>query len=696
MSTSSARFGIAASTAGAPSRSARARNRSALSGAVERREQVRRRAARARSSSRRPPRRARSRPRAARRASVSRSRGRAHGRSALTTSTGPLSIRRSAPSTACPWPPGSSATTTSPTGSRGREHVLEHRLREVVRTSSGAGASRCFAVSPRKGTTTVGMPWRDYPAVQGSPPDNAEIADAARPVRRAARARGRRAVHGAGLPARGRPDPLDAGAGRGARPAGPRRASCAGSARGSNGGCASSSRPGEIAELRRARARGLAGARRARALPRRLGQADAGDRPRARRPHARRAAGGGRGRAPAGGAGHRAGDGAQAARRARAGGAGRSRRGRCCSTAAGRSSSRSRRRSAAIAAGDPRRWRDASERLAVVVPGDPSRCSTASRRLPQIVAVVERGERRALGVTVEGVPVELVVAEPARLGTELVRATGSPRVGRGARAAARRARRGRRLRRARAPVRAARAARGRCAASRRPRRGGRDPRRPPLPHDLVGREGDDPRDGPRRARRAATSTSRSATTRVSVGVVPGLDADDVRRQAEEIAAANERARAVPRPARDRVRHPAGRLARPPRRRAGRARLGAGERPRRPARLARGADQARARGARLAVRQLPQPSDRAADQPPAAERASTWRPSSRGSREQGRAVEVNGLAPTGSTCATSTSAWRARRVCRSSARPTRTRSAASRTCELSVATARRGGAGPPTC
>jgi DNA polymerase (family 10) len=46
--------------------------------------------------------------------------------------------------------------------------------------------------------------------------------------------------------------------------------------------------------------------------------------------------------------------------------------------------------------------------------------------LPQIVAVVEREPRRALGVTVEGVPVELVVPEPGRLGTELVRATGSP------------------------------------------------------------------------------------------------------------------------------------------------------------------------------------------------------------------------------------------------------------------------------
>jgi DNA polymerase (family 10) len=80
-----------------------------------------------------------------------------------------------------------------------------------------------------------------------------------------------------------------------------------------------------------------------------------------------------------------------------------------------------------LAAGDPRRWRDASEQLAVVVPSsDPAPVLDAFESLPQIVAVVERGERRALGVTVEGVPVELVLAEPARLGTELVRATGSP------------------------------------------------------------------------------------------------------------------------------------------------------------------------------------------------------------------------------------------------------------------------------
>ena len=77
-------------------------------------------------------------------------------------------------------------------------------------------------------------------------------------------------------------------------------------------------------------------------------------------------------------------------------------------------------------AGDPRRWADASFDFAVV-------CSAARPKavletfasLATIVSVVELEARRAVGVTVEGVPVEVVVAEPARFGTELVRATGS-------------------------------------------------------------------------------------------------------------------------------------------------------------------------------------------------------------------------------------------------------------------------------
>ena len=80
----------------------------------------------------------------------------------------------------------------------------------------------------------------------------------------------------------------------------------------------------------------------------------------------------------------------------------------------------------ATVAGDVRRRRDAPERLAVVCASDdPSPVIDWFEELSQLVALAERGERRALGVTVEGVPVELVVAEPARFGTELVRATGA-------------------------------------------------------------------------------------------------------------------------------------------------------------------------------------------------------------------------------------------------------------------------------
>jgi DNA polymerase (family 10) len=77
-------------------------------------------------------------------------------------------------------------------------------------------------------------------------------------------------------------------------------------------------------------------------------------------------------------------------------------------------------------AGDPRRWRDSCEVLAIV-------CSTRNPRsllarfaeLPQVVALVEEDKRRAVGVTVEGVPIEVIAAEPKRFGPALLRATGS-------------------------------------------------------------------------------------------------------------------------------------------------------------------------------------------------------------------------------------------------------------------------------
>jgi DNA polymerase (family 10) len=78
-------------------------------------------------------------------------------------------------------------------------------------------------------------------------------------------------------------------------------------------------------------------------------------------------------------------------------------------------------------AGDARRWRDSCELLAVVCAArDPQPVLERFAALPQVVALVEKEVRRAVGVTIEGVPVELVVAEPERFGTALMRATGSP------------------------------------------------------------------------------------------------------------------------------------------------------------------------------------------------------------------------------------------------------------------------------
>jgi DNA polymerase (family 10) len=75
-----------------------------------------------------------------------------------------------------------------------------------------------------------------------------------------------------------------------------------------------------------------------------------------------------------------------------------------------------------IVAGDVRRWVDRPERLAVVVPGESA--GDARKRfaaLPEIVAMLGPD----IGVSLDGIPVELVIAPPGGLGTALVRATGS-------------------------------------------------------------------------------------------------------------------------------------------------------------------------------------------------------------------------------------------------------------------------------
>ena len=191
-------------------------------------------------------------------------------------------------------------------------------------------------------------------------------------------------------------------------------------------------------------------------------------------------------------------------------------------------------------AGHPRRRRDTSERFAVVVAAaDPAPALDRFAALPQIVSIVEREERRAIGVDVEGVPVELVAADPAKFGTELVRATGSRAYvaalgelpdesdedalyaalgSRSARPSSARSRSAASRRRSsRSPTSAA------TCTSTRP---GRTARR------ACSRWA-------RRRGSSATSTWRSATTRRTSASSRALDADELRRQAEEIAAANE-------------------------------------------------------------------------------------------------------------------------------------------------------------
>ena len=94
---------------------------------------------------------------------------------------------------------------------------------------------------------------------------------------------------------------------------------------------------------------------------------------------------------------------------------------------------RSRELSASIAsalggeiAGAARRFCELAHELAIVVASEDAHGAIARfASLSTIVTVLVREERRAVGLTLEGVPVSLVVAEPATFGTELFRATGS-------------------------------------------------------------------------------------------------------------------------------------------------------------------------------------------------------------------------------------------------------------------------------
>jgi DNA polymerase (family X) len=191
-------------------------------------------------------------------------------------------------------------------------------------------------------------------------------------------------------------------------------------------------------------------------------------------------------------------------------------------------------------AGEPRRWTDLSFHLAVVVASErPADAVATFERLPAIVAIVEREDRRAVGVTVEGLPVELLAPEPPRFGTELLRATGSaPYVD------------------ALGPLPDAPAEEGvyeRLGIPWCPPELREEPFRgePPALVELGDVRGDlhchtTWSDGKASVLEMATAARDLGYEYLAicdhtrnVRVVPGLDADDLRRQAEEIAAANE-------------------------------------------------------------------------------------------------------------------------------------------------------------
>ena len=190
-------------------------------------------------------------------------------------------------------------------------------------------------------------------------------------------------------------------------------------------------------------------------------------------------------------------------------------------------------------AGDVRRWVDAPQQLAVVVPAEKGMVRRFSD-LPQIVALVEWEDTWAAGVTVDGIPVRLVLAGAPAAGTELLRATGSAAYVGALEPLPEAETEEEVYRRLGVPI---------CPPELReaPFRG-----EPPPLVELSDLRGDlhchttwsDGRASVEEMGRAAAERGYEYLaicdhTR-SVRVVPGLDADDLRRQGEEIAEANER------------------------------------------------------------------------------------------------------------------------------------------------------------
>ena len=78
-------------------------------------------------------------------------------------------------------------------------------------------------------------------------------------------------------------------------------------------------------------------------------------------------------------------------------------------------------------AGAPRRFCELAHELRIVSSSErPDEVIERFARLPAIVMLLERDTRRAVGLTIDGMPVTLTVAEPHLFGTELFRETGAP------------------------------------------------------------------------------------------------------------------------------------------------------------------------------------------------------------------------------------------------------------------------------
>jgi DNA polymerase (family 10) len=189
-----------------------------------------------------------------------------------------------------------------------------------------------------------------------------------------------------------------------------------------------------------------------------------------------------------------------------------------------------------VAAGDARRWHETPSRLAVAVAAEDA--EEARRRfagLPELVAMIGTDA----GMTVEGLAVELVVAPSRSFGTALVRATGSAEYVEAMGPLAERADEEAVFRAAGLPYTPPEL---------------REVPAAPIPADLLEEaaiRGDlhchstwsDGRATVREVAEAARARGYDYVAicdhTTSVSVVPGLDGDGVRRQAEEIAKVNE-------------------------------------------------------------------------------------------------------------------------------------------------------------